>query len=1134
VVDERRVQELIDEILDSGRTPEAVCAACPDLLPEVRHRWEQVCAVEAELDALFPTPGIEPHPKVSPARHLETELPRIPGYEVEALLGRGGMGVVYRARHVRLNRRVALKMLLAGAYAAPEELARFEREAEAVAGLQHPNIVQLYDVGDHNDRPYFTMEFVEGGSLGKKLVGTPQPARQAAELAATLAEAVQVAHHGGIVHRDLKPANILLTADGTPKIADFGLARHFDAEPGLTFSGARLGTPSYMAPEQALGNVRTVGPSVDVYSLGALLYELVTGRPPFRGESAAETELQVIYQDPVPPSRLNSKVPRDLETICLKCLDKDPGRRYATAAALAEDLRRFLHGDPIAARRASLLERSRKWVRHHPTKSTLLAAGAVFAVMLVGASLWLFMQQARQRDAVQADLKELGALQESARWTDARTALERATERFGGAAPADVRKRIDQAGRDLDLLIRLNNVRLRRVTRGLLVFYQKQADREYQEAFRAAGLGNVNGPPASFAAGVKASAVRGPLLTALDDWAACSADKTRRDWLLEVARQVAPDPQGWRRRVMDGATWDNQAALTEFARSAPAGQPVSLLLALAERLRVLGGDSTPVLKRVQEEYPADFWANLTLGNALLQLAPQEAAGYYRAALASRPAAAVGYCAVGDALRLQHALVEAIDYYKKALSADPAYARAHSDLGLALQAQDHLDEAVECYRKAIQFDSDYAWAHLNLGNALRRRGQIDEAYGHYREVIRIDPKNTEVYQSLASILVPRGRGQEALADWQQALASNPPGHLTWLGYAELCLFLGQEEEYRRTRRELLARFGTTREPYTAEPIGRTCLLLPAEGLELRQSSALIDTAVAAKASIPGWIYRYFLFAAGLEAYRQDRYDAAIALMEGEAATVLGPCPRLVIAMAQHRSGHKSQARKTLATAVVEFDWNANQVDNRDVWLCHILRREAEVIIVPELPKIVEAKYQPRDNDERLAALGFCQSHGLHRTAARLYAEALANDPELENSLASESRSRASRTADQPLGRVEELYAGSRYPAARSAALAGCGLSEDAAKLDDAERSHWRRLARQWLHADLAMWAKLVESNSPPARQLAKQTLTRWQKDPDLAGFRDPDQVETLPPAEREELRALWSELASALNAAAPTK
>jgi serine/threonine-protein kinase len=232
------------------------------------------------------------------------------------------MGVVYQARHLRLNRLVALKMLLGGDDASPHQRARFKREAEAVAGLRHENIVRVYDVGDHDGRPYFTMEFLEGGSLAQQLAGTPQAAGAAARLVATLAEAVGVAHQGGVVHRDLKPANVLLTAEGTAKLSDFGLARRLQGGTALTPSGVALGTPSYMAPEQARGQAQALGPAVDVYALGAILYELLTGRPPFHAETAAATLQEVIIRDPVPPTLLNSTVPRDLDTICLKCLNR--------------------------------------------------------------------------------------------------------------------------------------------------------------------------------------------------------------------------------------------------------------------------------------------------------------------------------------------------------------------------------------------------------------------------------------------------------------------------------------------------------------------------------------------------------------------------------------------------------------------------------------------------------------------------------------------------------------------------------------------------------------------------------------------------------------------------------------------
>jgi WD40 repeat protein len=311
---------------------------------------------------------------------------RIGRYEILGLVGRGGAGVVYQAHQLDLDRTVALKMLLAGAHAGPKDLTRFQREAAAIARLKHPSIVQIYDVGQHGGQPYLSLEFVEGGSLAQKIKGTPQPAREAAQLVETLARAVHAAHQCGIIHRDLNPANVLLTADGVPKITDFGLARRLDAETHQTQSGAILGTPSYMSPEQASGKNKEVGPFVDVYALGAILYELLTGRPPFRAETPLDTVLLVLSEEPVlPPRRLLAKIPRDLETICLQCLRKDPSRRYASALDLADDLRSFREGKPIKARPVGMPERIWRWCRRNP--SLAKAAGLAGAALVTAAIL---------------------------------------------------------------------------------------------------------------------------------------------------------------------------------------------------------------------------------------------------------------------------------------------------------------------------------------------------------------------------------------------------------------------------------------------------------------------------------------------------------------------------------------------------------------------------------------------------------------------------------------------------------------------------------------------------------------------------------------------------------------------------
>jgi WD40 repeat protein len=355
--------------------------------------------------------------------------PTVPGYELLDILGRGAMGVVYRARQLKADRLVALKMVLAGSHADPDQLRRFRTEAEAAARLQHPNIVQVFEVGEHSDPgsgavlPFFSQEFCAGGSLAERLrQGTLKPV-EAARLIATLARAMHAAHRAGVVHRDLKPSNILFAGGGpeaelatlTPKVADFGLARKLDGA-AQTQTGAILGTPSYMAPEQAGGQTQEHGPGVDIYALGAILYECLTGRPPFKAASAMDTILQVVRDETVHPRQLNPNVPRDLETICLKCLAKDPARRYTSAGALADDLERFLQGQPIQARPVGALERGWRWVRRNPVVAGLLAAlVSVVITGLIAVSWALVKAEARGRELAKANISLTAAEAEASR-----------------------------------------------------------------------------------------------------------------------------------------------------------------------------------------------------------------------------------------------------------------------------------------------------------------------------------------------------------------------------------------------------------------------------------------------------------------------------------------------------------------------------------------------------------------------------------------------------------------------------------------------------------------------------------------------------------------------------------------------
>ena len=322
-------------------------------------------------------------------------LPQIAGYEIRKELGRGGMGVVYLARHRDLNRQVALKVLLHGSVADGPQAARFLAESEALAAVPHPGIVQVFDRGTYDGLPFFAMEFCPGGSLADRIKEAPLSPGDAARIVEMLARAVGFAHSRGILHRDLKPGNVLFANDSNPKITDFGLAKRLDqaddgSEP-LTETGAIMGTPSYMAPEQAEG--REAGPAADVYALGAILYRVLAGRPPFAGSNRAATLQMVIAADPVPPRKLDAAIPRDLETICLKCLHKSPAQRYATAAELGADLERFQRNQPILARPIGPLERSWKWIRRHPTRAGLIAAVTLLLLTATGAAFALAFQE---------------------------------------------------------------------------------------------------------------------------------------------------------------------------------------------------------------------------------------------------------------------------------------------------------------------------------------------------------------------------------------------------------------------------------------------------------------------------------------------------------------------------------------------------------------------------------------------------------------------------------------------------------------------------------------------------------------------------------------------------------------------
>ena len=625
----------------------------------------------------------------------------VPGYEILGELGRGGMGVVYKARQVGLNRLVALKMVLAGGHAGERELARFQVEAEAIAKLHHPHIVQVYEIDSAEGRPYFCLEFVDGGPLDKKLGGDPQPFREAAELVRKLAEAMDYAHRRHIIHRDLKPANVLLTTDGSPKLTDFGLAKKLDEESSHTQSGSIMGTPSYMAPEQAQGRTRDIGPAADIYSLGAILYETLVGRPPFKGQTILETLEQVGSQEPTPPSRLRPKTPHDLETICLKCLQKERGHRYATAGDLAEDLRRFVRGEPILARPTPVHERAWKWVRRHPIPASLVAVSVLFVLSLIagGVAFGVYQQAQAHEQGRLRGLAEAANLQSQANF-------QQAEENYKRARSA-VDQMLTEVGQErLAREPRMEKLRRELLTRAL-DFYKRFLDERGTDP------------------GVRRETARaylrvGDIHEMLGEQAAAEQAYDGGRTILTDLRSEFPDDVGYRQDL--AVCLNNLGGLFKDAGRTPeAEQAFRDALALRQRLVDDGGGAD------DRRELASVGSNL--GVLLLDW------GRY----------AEAETLLRQSLRLREELAAA--------SSGPAarldMARGQDNLGLLLAAVGRGDEAEQAFRKAIDvlqrlkdeypavpdYRQELAVGYIDLGNLWRDTKPV-KAEEFYRQALAL--------------------------------------------------------------------------------------------------------------------------------------------------------------------------------------------------------------------------------------------------------------------------------------------------------------------------------------------------------------------------------------------------------------
>jgi tetratricopeptide (TPR) repeat protein/tRNA A-37 threonylcarbamoyl transferase component Bud32 len=1108
--DQSRIEMMLEEMLSSGSAPEEVCRRSPELLPVLSERWALLHGLKAKLDTIFP-----PSNPDGMGRHTSPlkRRPEIQGYQIGEILGRGAVGVVYKATHVKLNREVALKMLLSGIYASALELRRFTREAQTIASLRHVNLVQVYDVGDVNGCPYFTMEYVSGGNLAQQLQGVPLPSKKASALMSLLAEAIQVAHAGGIVHRDLKPSNILLTSKGVPKISDFGLARRIEETSDITRSGERVGTACYMAPEQALGRANTVGASADIYSLGAILYEMLTGRPPFQGETAGETERQLLSTDPVPPSRLNPKIPRDLETICLKCLQKDINRRYTSARNLADDLERFKRGEPVLARRVGLAERTLKRVKRHPAPTVAIFGTALFLLTLTGWCCWALAQHTATQRAISEDLHQVVQDEHRAAWADARLCQERVNARLNSTTSVQLRRQAEQNDKDLAMVDRLDSIRLAKSPLLLHEVNDMAFRSEYKAAFADAGYGTPDDPPEQVANRINGSNIKAPLLDAIYNWTASAEDKRLVKWLNAILVISDPTPHPWIVQARRATHSRDQAALIRMLQNAPNDRTCTRLVdTLALRLQDLGADGIPFLKQVLRSHPDDFWTAYDLGICCVKARQwTDAMSAYQIALAIRPGNAELTSLIGVALFETDHKDEALEQMKVAAVLSPDSWLIQVNLANCLCDTGHFSEALHLFERCSRLPhSPFADGSARYAICLDATGNHDAACTRLREAIAINP--SVILTGLQRTnLIAEGHADQIQLEWRQSLAKQPFSLLNCDGYAEFCLFLGNQDAYRAACADLLAHSQNISDPQAQERIGRACLLLPSNEQQEQAAVAIIERCVNSdKTKLKSWVPAYFQFSKALADYRLGDWRNALTILHGPAGRVLGPAPALVTAMSEFRLGQLGPANKDLTRAVASYNWSLSSANSREGWIYHILRHEAEAMILSNLPKLASGSYSPTSNDERIAFSGYCQSNGLNLLLCRLYTDAFAADPGLEQD----------RRLDY------------RLKASRAAALAGCGIGKDAKQLSPYERKKWRDRAMFWLRADLADLVRT--SSSLKAKETTADQLADWRTDRDLAGVRDTGDLQPLDAVERGQWLAFWRDVDSQITALATTQ
>ncbi len=1073
--DGETVQRLLEHLLESGGTIEDVCAARPDLIDEVRQRWREVRSIQAEVDDLFPD-------RVPTIGDDGAPFPQIPGYTIESEIGRGGMGIVYRARQERLQRDVAVKMLLTGPFASDREQRRFQREAEYVAQLCHPNIVAVFDFGDVGGQPFYVMEIVDGPSLASRSRGERMAARDNAQLAATIAHAIEFAHRHGIVHRDLKPSNILLTGSGTPKVSDFGLALRLGAE-GASSTGSTAGTPSYMAPEQLAGRAADIGPATDVHGIGAVLYELLTGRPPFPSDSTTDSSRRLLEDEPVRPRAIDGSIPRDLETICLQCLRKEPHQRYRTAALLAEDLEAFLRGEGIRARPERWYARAWRWARRRPAMAVTAVGCATLTIALVAVALDVRATHTRTLLAVESEMntvRESGLVSD---WTTAREALARAAARIPPDAPRDLRTRLDHAVAEFALVEELERLRstprLSLIGRRLDQAVPGAVATRYAELL--AGYRFVDSADdATAAASLAGTSIRPALLAAIDDWALNAEPGVRRR-LLAISRLVDLDPSGWRNRVRDVAVWDRKDDLTALAETADVQtQPVSVLVMLAMRLQHQGGDAMPLLQRMVEKHPGDPWINLAIGLLCCRTAPADAIRWFQCAIALRPDLPAPHEFLGLALVRCDRFVDAEVHLRKAIEVDPSGVWLHNNLGRCLYMLDKHDEASREFERLLaespnDFDATIALAAVRIE---QRRHADALALLDTADTLRPDSPQANAHRGLLAFRT--GDHGKALPLLEKAVAADPTSPENWSNLSLVLAPFGRHAESLAAARKAL-----DLEPRIARWFNT---LAGALRRDSRMTESLAAHAEAVRRA-PNGHQEHYDFGVTLAIDWQldaaiEQFSAAMRL-DPEDAKSRGALAQTLLAR-----GRIDEALPEIAR------FEAMAKDPVTVRHAKQMRASAEHLAALAAPTVspgdTATKARP---DERVMVARHHDAFGRHATAVEWYVSALAMEPMLGRDVRGGVLLHAAATA------------------LRAAAVAN----------DTEAAAAFRRRAVEWLRDDLAFRIDRWEDADEPTRRLLRDYASRMATAPEFAPLREAHLVGALPVAEQPTTLGYWVDL-----------